>query len=340
MASSSRPQKLQKLNDLRRSCPYVSQSALQTLLTKIEKEGMPELKQSKAMKEATRAELNGMNHYGPLLVQCPCTTTDNDSIQVWMANPLSLLAGCFKQGGGWASMLQEIHTKQPSSVSKPWDLLLYADEVIPGNALAHRQERKTWAIYGSFSQFKNNLVHEDTWFVITIARSAEVNKISGGISQVFSKVLECTFLNPKTDPRLGLLLPHHSDANQDIRHFFTMGGWVQDGLAMKCTFSTKGDSGDKFCMLCSNIRSQPMPSSKDSQIEEEDILGSTITKLGDCVLSSDQEVLEAFAQCKANAGTMSAQVFQMYQQASGITYCQDSLLHNQAHLYQIVCLAF
>lgn len=331
-SSGTRPHKLQKLNDLRRSTPYVSQTALQALLEKIHQEGVPELKQRKAMKEATRAELAKMSHYGPLLLQCPCTTPSGQSIPINMANTNSMLAGAYHQGGSWANMLAKTHQEQPSSFSTPWQLLLYSDEVVPGNALANRLERKTLAIYGSFGQFGHFLQYEDAWFILCLARSPEVTKLSGNISQVFSKLLETIFLSQVANPRHGLLLPHGQDSSQDIKLYFTMGGWVQDGLAMKQTFSTKGDSGDKFCLLCSNIRSQAMPTTPGQPFLEEDILGSTVCTLAECALSTDQEVLQAFQDCQHNAATMTREDFQLYQQAAGISHCPQSLLLNQAGL--------
>lgn len=148
--SSSRPQKLQKLNDLRRSTPYVSQTALQALLQKIKQEGLPELHQRKAMKEATRAELDKCCHYGPLLITRDCVSASGQSITINMANGNSMIARAYAQGGAWAQLLAQTHRAKPSSASQPWSLLLYSDEVVPGNALANRQERKTTAILWQF----------------------------------------------------------------------------------------------------------------------------------------------------------------------------------------------
>ena len=328
-SSSSRATKLQKLDCLRRSCPYVSQVALEALLKKVKEEGVPEVSHSKAMKEATRHYLSSMDAYGKLLMQVQVATVDGNTKPIWIANVLSLLAGAYRQGGAWAAMLQRVHGQRPSSYTTPWRLLLYADEVVPGNSLAHRQERKTHAIYASFAEFHNLLSCEDAWFIVAMLRSPEVSDIQASIGQVFAKILESIFLSPAADPRTGLCLPHLSDSAQDLKLFFTMGGWLQDGLSMKLTFSTKGDSGDKFCMLCNNIRAMPMDSDT-SQVSEEDILGSTVSQLAACELATDREVLDAFQACKAKAATMSKDNFTIYQQAAGISFNAHCLLLNQA----------
>ena len=328
-SSSSRATKLQKIDSLRRSCPYVSQAALEALLKKVKEEGVPEVSHSKAMKEATRHYLSSMDAYGKLLMQVQVVTVDGNTKPIWIANALSLLAGAYRQGGAWAAMLQRVHGQRPSSYTTPWRLLLYADEVVPGNSLAHRQERKTHAIYASFAEFHSLLSCEDAWFIVAMLRSPEVADIQASIGQVFAKILESIFCSPVADPRTGLCLPHLSDSAQDLKLFFTMGGWLQDGLSMKLTFSTKGGSGDKFCMLRNNIRAMPMDSDT-SEVSEEDILGSTVSQLAACELATDREVLDAFQACKAKAATMSKDNFTIHQQAAGISFNAHCLLLNQA----------
>ncbi|CAE8690708.1 unnamed protein product, partial [Polarella glacialis] len=58
---------MQRLNQLRRSVPYVSQSALAAILLDVKEKGVPELHQRKAMQEATSCELAKLDAYGPLI---------------------------------------------------------------------------------------------------------------------------------------------------------------------------------------------------------------------------------------------------------------------------------
>ena len=137
-AQGGREAKLQRLNSLRRDCPYASKSALQAILSNVKTNGLPDLMSSKNMTEATRAQLSKNNLYGPLMQQVRAVGTSGETVQLWLVNGLSLLAASFAQGGSWASMLQNTHGSNPSSHTRPWDLVLYADEVVPGNCIAHR----------------------------------------------------------------------------------------------------------------------------------------------------------------------------------------------------------
>ena len=328
-SSSSRPAKLQKLNDLRRSCPFVTEAALASLLQKIHQEGLPDIRHAKAMKEATRLQLSSMNAYGPLLLETNVVTTDGTLIPIWIVMFLSLLVGAYQLQGSWANFSHKAHTENPSSPEKPWSLLLYSDEVVPGNPLASRINRKVYAIYGSFAQHKTKLQCEDAWLILAILPSIIVAELEASIGQVFAKLIEAIFLGPACDPRNGLCMPHPV-TSMDVMLYFDLCGFVQDGLAMKQTFNIKGASGDKFCMLCSNIRAIPLVLPPGTP--EEDIPGSHVTKLADCILSTDQEVLDAFQVCKDKCTTLSKKHFEMWEKASGITFNHHALLLNQTLL--------
>ena len=52
-----------------------------------------------------------------------------------------------------AKLVKRVHTRHPSSIAAPWRLLLYCDEIVPGNQLAYKSERKFWAWYWSILEF-------------------------------------------------------------------------------------------------------------------------------------------------------------------------------------------
>ena len=65
-SAKERPEKLQRLNSLRRAAPYCSKNALHGLLQDIQEHGLPELSDPKQMREATRSYLSKKEAYGPL----------------------------------------------------------------------------------------------------------------------------------------------------------------------------------------------------------------------------------------------------------------------------------
>ena len=227
------------------------------------------------------------------------------------------------------NFFHKAHTENPGSPEKPWSLLLYSDEVVPGNPLASRINRKVYAIYGSCAQHKTKLQCEDAGFILAMLPPTIVAELEASIGQVFAKLIEAIFLGPACDPRNGLYMPHPV-TSMDVMLYLDLGGFVQNGLARKQAFNIRGASGDKFCMLCSNIRAISLDLPPDTP--EEDIPGSHVAKLANCILSTNQEVLDAFQVCKEKPTRLSKKQFELWEKACGITFSHHALLLNQTLL--------
>ena len=115
-----RPQKLRKLNNFKRSIPFCSQSTLSAIPDLAEKEGVPELHYEKQLKEASRAALAKMCHYGPIFQQKVARTVDGGTTTLLFLNLVSYLADSFAQSGGFADLLERCDQSCPSSYAKPW----------------------------------------------------------------------------------------------------------------------------------------------------------------------------------------------------------------------------
>ena len=82
----------------------------------------------------------------------------------------------------------------PSTPDNPWTLLIYSDEVTPGNPLATMNNRKFHAVYWSFLELgRNALSNEEGWFTILLEYSIYVSQAQGGLSQVFGQVIKVFF---------------------------------------------------------------------------------------------------------------------------------------------------
>ena len=77
---------------------------------------------------------------------------------------------------------------------------------------------------------------------------------------------------------------------------------LADGAAQKQIWPSKGDSGEKFCILCSNVRGMPA-ANQDSIPAGEDIIQTTHNKYSQLVLCSDQELLSSYQRLDQRRGT-------------------------------------
>ena len=143
-----------------------------------------------------------------------------------------------------------------------------------------------------------------------------------GVSQILAILLKSIFNNAVVQPQHGFLLKHPFG---DTRVHFTWAMLLADGAAQNMTWTSKGDSGSKFCMLCANIRATG--TNPDSQ-------HNSTTKYHQLVLTNDQEVLDSYQRLHARCSTCSKNDFAMWEKASGWSYSSKALLLDQDLLSQ------
>ena len=119
----------------------------------------------------------------------PLISTTGEPIDMMVASPLALLWKSVKDCKSFSTMFMNRLAASPPSPEAPWRLVLYSDEVVPGNPLATDNRRKVWVVYFSFLELGPAvLCHEEAWFCVMAKRSHDVNQVSGGMSQVFKAI--------------------------------------------------------------------------------------------------------------------------------------------------------
>ena len=97
--NAAREAKLRKLNELRRSVPYISASALAAVLEACYTEGVPDLHTRKDIYSVVKLEIGEATDYGHLIVQSELHMKDNSTKTVCFVNPFALMQKAFAQGG-------------------------------------------------------------------------------------------------------------------------------------------------------------------------------------------------------------------------------------------------
>lgn len=85
-----RAAKLRRLDDLRRSVPYVSARALEAILQEAQRD-MPKLTNRKAMVEARDLQVNQATPYGPCMITLPVELESGVMDEVVIVNPFAQL---------------------------------------------------------------------------------------------------------------------------------------------------------------------------------------------------------------------------------------------------------
>ena len=322
---TERASKLRRLEDLRRSNPHISASALSELIQDIEKHGVPDLHGRKHVQEAREHTVRMHNAYGPMLCTTPVHCKDGSTKDLLYVNFLTLLQAMFEQGGGMTKLIKTTMATSPCSPQEPWSLIFYSDEVVPGNVLSADTSRKVQCCYVSFLEFGPvALSKEEAWFAILACRSNVVSEVHGGMSQVTACLLE-QLLHPENyDPKLGGFVLK-DEKNCTIRIFYKLGCFLQDGAAHKAVFSLKGDAGSKFCMFC-----QTLVTEKSGMQAEDgtDILVANEWDLSKIQQATDQDILGTIARLTLKQKELSKQDFALWQQAVGFNWNPYDLLHH------------
>jgi hypothetical protein len=240
-----RHQKLRRLSDFKRAMPDVTASALAAILEEVSVAGVPPLHSKKNIAQATALLLNEETPYGPMLIEIDVVAIDGRTVKMQALNPLVVLYTSFLQVGSFTEAMVKKLGETPCTADKPWRLVLYCDEVVAGNALAHDNHRKFWILYFSWLELGPLLLQrEQAWFTCIAKRSSEVNKLAAGISQVVAAHLKLFFGGLMSNLAVGGAQLKHPNGSY-YRFFCTLGMVLQDGGAHKLVWGAKGDAGTR-----------------------------------------------------------------------------------------------
>ena len=319
---ASRETKLRRLNEFRRSKAHCSASAMSQILSDIRLNGLPELTDRNSVREARNLITSTPGAYGSVLQSIECVDKDGAAHHLPIACPFASLSAAVERNDGFSAFMQRQLRLHPPSPNKPWNIILYSDEVTPGNPLSVMNIRKFNSVYWSFAEFDTiALSHEESWFVLMAEFSTRVNAQSGGLSQVFGNLIK-SFFQPggfhMMDGGMNLHL-----GGEDYRLFAKIGVVLQDGGAHKATWQARGDGASKFCLLCKNLFTH------DSNVHAADgthLLRCNLIKLHELVASTDNELRTNARFLESMSRTMGAEQFIRLQQAVGLTYAPHGIL--------------
>ena len=110
-------------------------------MNNVRKEGVPSQSSRKLIKKAKKIALAENTSYGPFLPGQEAITKDGEKVRIEITNLATYLHLLYAQLGRFHQLLAKTHRDQPSSVDACWSLMLYADEIVPGNVLGKPKER-------------------------------------------------------------------------------------------------------------------------------------------------------------------------------------------------------
>ena len=154
----SRPVKMAKLQSLRSRLPYVSQTALHALLEIAKSEELPSVSSRRVVREARDCLTSQKTSHGLMHKQLHIGGCDLE-----YQNPFAMLAHMSAESTHLSSLMRRAFAERPCSSTQPWTLVVYLDEILPGNQLAHKNERKMWGVYWSILEWGPAVLSDEAY---------------------------------------------------------------------------------------------------------------------------------------------------------------------------------
>ena len=165
----------------------------------------------------------------------------------WHASPQKLLQLFYDESPAFKSMVDAALQRVPNSVMRPWHVVLYGDEITPGNPLRPDNRRKLHCFYFAFQELGQQvLCHSEAWLPVACLRSSVAKGVMGKYSCAMRLLLRRFFCGPEGMSTGGVLLGPRLV-------FAELGNILGDEAALKATWATKGASSFLPCPLCKNV---------------------------------------------------------------------------------------
>lgn len=298
---------------------FISQNALSEVLKAVKQSGELPGETSKSTVKRRREEAcQAETPHGTLLQTVKVDLTDGSKMDLPYCHPAAMLYHTCTKSRRLQQLLTKALEHHGNSFAEPFRLVVYLDEISPGNQLKINNRRKLWAIYYSVVQFGGyELSQEDSWFVLTCIRSETVSMMEGGLSHLFLQCLRLFSLpNGSLEAGVSLQLLHGTQ-----RLCFRIGMLLADESAIKFSLENKGASGKMMCLFCqTTVQARYAPTTLGNLVLHHE---HDCSKL---CLHSDQSVWEVVDYLESQAGIGTKKSFSELEVRLGFNHAPGGVL--------------
>ena len=198
------------------------------------------------LQSATEVHSKTMTPYGPVV---QTMRLNHPRLKDWdICNPFAWLYHMSVISPQFASVMKDCSSRGPLRV------VIYADEMIPGNPFRPEKSRTLMCIYWSIVDWPSFLLTRTfAWPVFSIVRSVLFNDIDGGMSYIARCVLRTFFSDTGESFDKGIVL-QSADGPYIVKGVFA--GWLCDLMGHKEITEWMGPNGTITCLECHNVQRQ------------------------------------------------------------------------------------
>ena len=231
------------------ACGRHTKSSTIDMLMQLQKAGALEGNDSerqlrRKMQVATEAHSKSKTPYGAVVQQVYLGLPD---MAYWeVCHPFAWLYYMTSISASFAALMM-----QCVDGARPLRLVIYADELNPGNPFRPERSRTLMCIYWSFVDWPAHILSRTfAWPCFSLLRSSTIKKIDGGMSYLARSILRIFFPleGPSLERGIFIQSPHGAYMVKAI-----FAGWLCDLLGHKEVTEWKGTSGNVCCLECGNL---------------------------------------------------------------------------------------
>ena len=151
---------------------------------------------------------------------------------------------------GLASSFRRAAEYQLCTPTRPWSLLVYWDEMTPGDSHAPDNLRKSMCVYYTFTELgMDTICTAGAWFALAVVRTSMISEVVGGWGRMLATLLKVLLID--MDPlRAGL--PLVADGLEFVL-FYKLTNLLADLEGHRAAYDSLGfGSALRTCLLCKN----------------------------------------------------------------------------------------
>lgn len=257
-----------------------------------------------------RKDLKELSHdvLSQVCVSVSVPTKTGGAVTLLVAPPQRVMQLFIERSPAFKELLSVKYT-----VGQTWRLVLYHDEVTPGNALRPDNRRKFTILYGTFIEFGANLLRDERiWLPLAVIRHDLGGASAGGLSGALLCIFRCFFEGLQAGYVLKLISP--------TVFVYRVGNLLADEDAIRASWACKGASGVRPCFACMNVVMKGY--AKHNQVlvdlDEEDP--------SKFQLMSDQDWFQMADHLKQQAAVLNKKALDTLEKSMGLNYVPGGLM--------------
>ena len=306
--------------------PAMTQRALGAVLSYARKNPLPECGRG-AIRIARDTVADQMTPHGPLVGEVSLKKKNGSDLKLEVCMPKAMLhvaAGCAML----STLLLETLSAYPCSAEEPWSMVVYQDEITPGNVHKQDNQRKMLGVYWTILEFTAAAISkEDFWFVAAALCTATMLDIEGGASQLLGAILAPTFPSSGGLDRAGVLI--RLATGKAVRMFIKFRILLADELGLHMSWLCKGSGGTKMCLLCADVFNRNWQAFSFGAVTDSRLQPYTkVHKVSQCRLHTKSTHQRTIAKLGEYREALQPKPYTERESFHGFTFCEYGLLQH------------